>query len=654
MLDPRAGLFLLATLALASPQVAGAQARSRGDQCTDPIILQGLSRLAQSSTPLLYDGVADLRRQPATPVSFSATPGCVLLSAQLVERGGQYSVESAAPVAVSGPMRDRSRVVPPMVAAATQVLRELINQDVFPRAPDGTGRYAVAVPLNTAHALYQGHPTVTPRVAPDVSDAPRTLADRGFPDARLLSARPGLAVYQLAERGEWLYLAVVRDIAPNEPILDFQDAQGRSGTVQRYGSVTRRRFLEEIVPLIRSSTRRAQAVDVWTYATDVHVPSPAESSFAFARARHPVTGRDDVEMPIQIESWQGIRRSAAEPFSWDDRNSMGVRGARTNTIAAIQALYERDEVRAEAARQVLAERDAQEDADRRERAAERAAHEVLKSRAYAAAGLDYREDGYWQRYRMAAEIRAIHEGEFPGARQAWEFGRIYKFVIGNYSARCRSYIPRVGAFIWIQTWTRRDPNGWEWITDQDTTYVHPDFIQPYRWWDEDSPLALVDVPSGLTDPDALGPNRSGQVGGLEAVALLTRTSVALRQDMDVLFDGGCENPILDQVMENMRRLALFLPTLQAEHVPEALPDPARPTLTFGESCERYIDDGGFLVDRDWCPCLEEVLVPKTTIGERWGYIGDYIRFWRRVHDVPDGGPDDPDWALYEPANACRR
>ncbi len=649
------GLWALASVAVTAVSLLlGAPARAVGQAslCTSPMMQRGLDRIAQFDYPLLYDGVSALRQQPTTPVVFAATAGCVLLTVQLSKQGGDYVVGRVGSVAVEGPRNNRARVVPAMVRAAEQVLRGVINQGVFPIEPDGAGDYAVAIPLWDSHPLYQTWAGATPDVSPDAVSAPQTLADRGWPDSRLLYARAGLAVYHLAERGEFLAVAAVRDIGPDEPILDFQEAEGSFGAVQQYGPETRRRFLEEIVPVLKPSAGRAQSVNVWTYASGDRVPRPEAASFVFARATHPITGSDQVEMPISIEEWQGIRRDPSQPLEWRDRNQNGVRGAAHNTIAVIRALYERDAERAATAARVRAERDAREATERNTRLAEQAVFEARKAALYREAGLIYLDPTYWESLEMGAELRAVFEGDFPNAVREWEFGRIYRFVIGNYSARCRAFIPPNSPRVVSTEIETRD--GTARITDQDTTYIRREFAEPYRWWDEDSPRALADLPSGLAEVGVALPGSNVLSDGLQATGQLTRATVALRSDMDVLFGEGCEAAVLEQFMENMRRLALSAPTLQVEHIPQVLPDPLRPRGTLAGACGRYIDENGFIVDDDWCPCLEDVFRARTTAGERWGYVLDYRLFFRRVDTLPDGGATDPDWAFYEPANACRR
>lgn len=619
--------------------------------CTSPMMQRGFERIAPYNYPLLYDGVSALRQQPTTPVVFSATNGCALLMVELEERGGEYVVGRVGSIAVEGPRNNRARLVPAMVQAAENVIRGVINQGVFPNEPDGAGQYAVVIPLWDSHPLYQTWASAAPDAA---VDAPPTLAARGWPDSRLLYARTGLAVYHLAERGEFVAVAAVRDIGPDEPILDFQEGEGTFGPVQQYGPETRRRFLEEIVPVLIPSAGRAQSVNVWTYASGDAVPRPEQASFIWAQARHPITGSQDVEMPVSIEEWQGIRRDPSDPFEWRDRNQNGVRGANNNTIASIRALYERDAGRAAVAAQAIAERDSREAAERQARLAEEAAFEARKVAAHRDAGLIYLDPAYWDALEMGPELRAVFEGDFPNATREWEFGRIYRFAIGNFSARCRALIPPTSPRVVTTEIETRD--GVATVLDQDTIFIRREFAEPYRWWDEDSPRALADLPFGLTDEGIVefGGLAGGLSGGMQGLEQITRASLALRSDMEELFSDGCEAPVLVQFMENMRRLGLSIPTLQAERIPQVLPDPSRPTNTLADACDQYIDENGFIAGNDWCPCLEDVFRVRLTVGERWEHVVDYRPFFRKVDTAPDGGPDDPDWAFYEPANACRR
>jgi hypothetical protein len=139
-----------------------------------------------------------------------------------------------------------------------------------------------------------------------------------------------------------------------------------------------------------------------------------------------------------------------------------------------------------------------------------------------------------------------------------------------------------------------------------------------------------------------------------AIMLLARVLLALHDDMPLLFEGGCNNAVLTQLQENMRRMALGLPSLQAERTGQLLRDWRQQPQSLSQACQKYIQEGGFSVGREWCPCLERVFVQRTTVGERWGIYDDYTRFFRTVDTPPGGGPNDPAWRWYEPANACRR
>lgn len=141
---------------------------------------------------------------------------------------------------------------------------------------------------------------------------------------------------------------------------------------------------------------------------------------------------------------------------------------------------------------------------------------------------------------------------------------------------------------------------------------------------------------------------------LTATALLVRLQIALREDMAVLFEGGCESTVVRQFMDNMRRLALRLPTLQMERAPRSVLTAAEWSMSITQACQRQAAERGSQVGREWCGCLERQFAQTLTLGERWQAVEDYSRFFDEVdgfRTAPDGRPV---WARYTPANACRR
>jgi hypothetical protein len=109
-----------------------------------------------------------------------------------------------------------------------------------------------------------------------------------------------------------------------------------------------------------------------------------------------------------------------------------------------------------------------------------------------------------------------------------------------------------------------------------------------------------------------------------------------------------------QFMENLRRLALRLPTLQAERAPGSLLSEAEWPMSLGDACRRHQTERGASVGRDWCPCLERELGKSMTLGDRWIVLEDYHRFWDEVEGLKMAPDGNPVWARYTPANACRK
>ncbi|MEZ4416347.1 MAG: hypothetical protein R3E10_11435 [Gemmatimonadota bacterium] len=661
-------LLLALVLSWVTAAAAGAQVSGSANPCMDPQIAARIRTVQQQiRTPLLYDGLGPLKATPALRIQLpleAMVGACVLLSAALVESGGRYSVQDAGPAAMVIPAAPgnlrRDGVM--LSRAATQVLREVLAQDVLPQSPRGSGRYLVAIPLWSQHPLYQA-----PVVQASTDGAwPPTLRDRGWPASQLLGTFDGSAVYLLAER-EWrVWLAVVRPVTETQPLLDFQesgetDMYGRP--VLRYGTETSRRFREQIVPLLRPTGNAVAQIEIWHYGTDVRLLRQPDTNFQWAYERHPLTSDETVEVPMTLERWFGRRSDPTQPFVWmsgDDRNR--VEPPLQNNVLAIreiQEAYAKQQALYAAAR---AERDSRERAERQAKLARRAALEQERARTWPARGLAYVDPTFWDRFQASGEFRAIFEGFFPNATEEWEFGQIYKRTVLRYSDRCADLIPLGSKVTRTVTTVAWDDYTAPHVVDQDTAYIHTDFVRPFELWDADSPAAPALYAPGFDSRNpgrvvekvlqaVVNPVAMGEM--IRTSLLMARMVLEIRQDLDVLFEQGCESPVLEQFQENMRRLAYSLPTLQQERVPATLPDLIAMPLTFGAGCQRYIEEGGFRVGREWCPCLERVFNVRTTVGERWTLLDDYTQFFRLVDTAPTG-PNDPGWAFYEPANVCRQ
>lgn len=647
---------------------AGAQAPRSANPCSDPQIAARIRTVQQQiRTPLLYDGLGTLGAQPALRIQLpleASVGACVLLSAALVESDGRYTVQDAGPAAMVIPAAPgnlrRDGVM--LSRAATQVLREVLAQDVLPQAPRGSGRYLVAIPLWPQHPMYQA-----PVVQANADGAwPPTLRERGWPASRLLGSFDGSAVYLLAERGWQVWLAVVRSVTETQPLLDFQesgetDMYGRS--VLRYGPETSRRFREQIVPLLRPTGDAVAQIEVWHYGTDVHLVRQPDTNFQWAHERHPLTSDETVEVPMTLERWFGRRSDPTQPFAWmsgDDRNR--VEPPLQNNVLAIrniQETYAKQQALYAAAR---AERDARERAERQAKLARRAALEVERARTWPTRGLAYVDPAFWDRFKASGEFRAIFEGFFPNATEEWEFGQIYKRTVLGFSDRCADLIPRDSTVVRTVTTIEWDDYTAPHVVDQDTSYIHSAFVRPFELWDADSPAAPALYAPGfdsrnparvvemlvrvLTDPGSMGEM-------IRTSFLMARMVGEIREDLGILFEQGCDSPVLEQFQENMRRLAYSLPTLQQERAPATLSAVGAMPLTLGAACQRYIEEGGYRVGREWCPCLERVFNARSTVGERWTFLDEYTQFFRLVDTAPSG-PNDPGWAFYEPANVCRQ
>lgn len=635
--------------------------------CNAPAIQQARQRAAQVRTPTLYDGLAPLARAPATSIQIPPdipANSCVLLSVLVGSQGGALFVEDAGFMAVSNQtlalqMR-RANYGMQVVRSATQVVREALPQGVFPGRPQAGTRYLVAVPVMLQHPLYARTAERATVAAAGAAGAAPTLLERGWPGSALERANGDLAVYRLGERGANQYFAIVRPITPDEPILEYTMEKGPMGfDIARYGAREEERFRNVIVPLLRDRGERYRHVTIYHYARGVKLERQPDSRFPWNSLRHFQTSQE-VEVPAAEEIWDGRRAAAGGPFQWSAGTERGTSATDLNTLAAIQKIQQgiADQQRVFAERRAaLYAKEAAELEGRRVR--ERARVEERR-RVLLAAGLVYLPPSTWDRYALGPEFRAIFDGDWPNAATHWEFGNLYARTIRAYSSRCRRLIP-AGSPYQVTKTVRRDAMGNSWEPEGgDTTWIPRPFFEPYRWWDQNMPQALPMAPGALEIRsvdgllDLLGRSLDNPQAVLGEMAIVPRFMLAMREDMALLFADGCESPQVKQHMENMRRMALRLPTVQGERARASLPAlPEWPSSLAGKCEQHERERGATRSMQTWCGCLDRQFATRWTLGERWRALDDYHRFFDEVagfRPAPDGKPV---WARYEPANACR-
>jgi hypothetical protein len=653
-------------LTLLTPRTGLAQ-RDGTDPCLAPEIMHHRQRGEALRLPLLYDGVAPLARSPAMPIRLPtdfAGNVCMLLNVRITERGGTLYVDDAGFMGAAGPgvamQLRRTNVAMQAVRNATQVVRDALAQSVFREQAQAGKRYMIAVPYRASHPLYATGTAVA--AAPGAGSAagvPPTLAARGFPEGTLARVADDLWIYTLGERGNSQHFAIVRTLAPTEPILGYVESNDQPPfRVYRYSDREQNRFLSYIVPLLRDRGQRFTEAVIYHYARGVTINRQPDSRFPWNSERHFQTGAP-IEVPAAVERWDGRRRESGGPYMWYAGGERGTSATDLNTLASIQTVQhgiaETQRGYAEA-RAALYAKEAAELAARR---AARRARDATRRAVLTAAGLVYRAPDTWSRYALGPEMQAVFDGDWPSASTQWQFGALYARTIRAFSNRCRHLIP-AGSPMQTERWVTTDQSGNRWARDgSDTTFIPVAFVQPYRWWDTRSPLALPVAPQGLrannvTDFLALIATLSTRPGdAMSAGGLLVRVQIAMREDMALLFENGCESPDVTQFMENMRRMALRLPSLQAEKAPRALPALEGWPASVEQTCRQHETERGERPNRTWCPCLAREFGQRFTLGEQWQSLEDYHRFFDEVVGVrmaPDGRPV---WERYTPANACR-
>ncbi|MDX2057204.1 MAG: hypothetical protein SFV24_05330 [Gemmatimonadales bacterium] len=630
--------------ALALALVVGPAAAQR-DPCRDPIIDHGLARAAQGAVKpiVLYDGIQPLRRAPAMPIRFPATQGasaCVALYATFTDQGGTLYLERPGMVGIVLSEARTNRALQAAMDAATQVAREMLQQDVFSTRPRPGTPYIVIIPLVRSHPLYQqsGAAGVTAAggdgaAANSAGADASAMRDRGFREATFVAATPDGPLFKLGEQPNRIYFGLIRSLEPGAPILD-QDAAEPNG---RPSAAALARFRAAVLPHLRETAATSIAVEIWHYQSDLHLAHQPNSPFGLNEYRlHPIFGRE-IEVPIGIERWLGQRRSSVGPYEWTVQG----RPTEHNTVGAIIAVRDSMSGVARVAAEYRAKRDSTERAAvlaGRLRVSER---ERAKPAAYRAKGLVYQPDQAWAGYRNAREIRQVFDGYYPDATREWRFGRLLFRAVVTYGDSCRSLLPR-GSAMRISTRFREDYFGRERLVSADTIFVHPDFKRVFKTWFDNQFAPPISTPDELYPAAAMASPAEAVRMGVE----LLQVKETLKGDMAELFRAGCQAPVLRQFLDNLRRLADEQPTLQAELVPAVLPQPDDPPTTIGEACFRYDRDQGRQASRKWCGCVDRLIGPKFAPATLQKELETYSAFWERL-TVPTG-------PYYDPVRACRR
>ena len=637
---------------------------SASAECASETITERLSQVRRSfNFPELYDGIRPLKSAPTRTVSQPATPPiCALLSVELVNNGGEFFVKSSGSLALSDErrVRRRSQEHRQIVNAATQVLRETINQDVFPASPGADGRYIVAIPLHPGHALYATRDRVAAAATfPSTSSgALQSQLARGWRNAVLVGRHQGAAVFRLGQRNQRWYYAVLREVSDTEPLIDTVPTEVNGLQRLTYGPSVTERFDKMIKADIKPTASGRLNVEVWHYVEGFR--AQRNDGTPFQSKPNPLQNGGDIEPPVAIERWEAQRMGSTQPFEWfAGRRFGGVGTPAYNSLAEIRALQTKTLERNALA--AAARRERNNELDRQRRARRQAADELESRRRqlHANEGLVYLGPVFWDSFDRGAELRAVFMGDFPNARQAWEFGTIYQRVVTAFHRKCAAHIPP-GSPSEISTEYEVGEFDSLTVLKQEQIFIRRAWFEPYVWWDQNDSRALATLPTGMSlaavgqyvENLMEGNPNGGAIFG--AGALLTRFQAGLRNDIPRLFAAGCTSPMLNQFQENMRRIALGLPSLQAEKIPAAMRDWSDVPSTFREACERDLLETGGKTGRDWCPCLDRLYSSQMTAGERWPILEDYSSFFQLVYTPPENGPADPAWRIYEPANQCRQ
>lgn len=639
-------VFLAALASALCSQSARAQDVPGTQACRDPQLTERVARARQMPNPpqLLFDGVSPLAGAPVVAARIAPTltpivPACVLLSVTFAAQGSTLGVDQ---VGYLGGAGRSAQLVPrhgqALTQAGTDALREMLRQNLLPTRPQAGVRYLVAVPIDPAHPLYQesvarsggpGHAT-----APDTASASPTaatsLAQRGYPDARFIGEADGVQLYRIAEAANRYWFAMVRRVTADELLLDYSgDAQ--PGGVATLGPVARQRLEQMVLPLIRDTGGRQLTIEIRHYAHDVSIPYRPNSSYVNNEQRqHPTVGRT-VEIPAAIERWTGSRAGSVGPYTWVSDAGFYTPYSAHNTITSIQSAQAAVATAQAANEAARTKRDSDEVVRVRAARAVMEAREQAKPARYAAAKLAYQPASYWSGYTMARKLRAIHDGHYPDARRDWEFGRIYFGAVATYGDYCRKHLPPGSIKQTTITYQDHRYMG-KTVTNVDEIYIHRDYLHVFDGWKENRPGMPARFPDGLMQVNPL----ADPIGALAPGFEVERLNKAMRTDLGRFFEQDCTSPTLVQFMQNLRRLGDGEATLQAERVPDLLPQPGDAPTTVAEACAHFDRDQRGPQNTRYCNCLDRVLTPRYSAAELEQKLENYSRFIEQASYPPGG------------------
>jgi hypothetical protein len=300
---------------------------------------------------------------------------------------------------------------------------------------------------------------------------------------------------------------------------------------------------------------------------------------------------------------------------------------------------------------------------RNDREAEAAKKLQMEQRATQAAvqaaankGLIHRNPSYWRRFDREEVLGGIFNGADVEA-DSYDFMSIYVNYHGWFSNTCSSWVPAGSPYVvtGTTTTTKYDQIG---VTHwNEPTRVRQKYWEKYReyrgsvagFWGEKA--------------TQFGMSTSGAMALLSVV---NSETASMNADMERLFnDNACDSGLLNQLEENMHRLALSRPTLQqdtAQRYSYAAKDAAVPgaASSLEDACidhrlQSEADASQRPRIRQWCRCADGRAAKVLTREETQAATRDFEAFYRKVTELPKGGENDPAWRYYDGIrNACSR
>lgn len=587
---------------------------------------------------LIYSGDENIRRLPSVPIALgseipAAVPACVKMRFTVVGEGAGRSLSELVFLGITGGIASDA----PYVKAATAAIDIAVKEDLFAEIAKEGWDYEVNIPVWAQHSLFSGQPSQV---------ATGDLAELGYYDAKKVSAEDGLRLYRVESRHKPADVFVaIKKFQPDEPIgktpIDLLNW-----------------FRQYVAPHVQGDPQASDATaTVFFYDQDVVFPAKEQATTPHA-FYPPATMDPAVHQPVAraLKSFrfQGRRVEMNTAFEWwiPPTNELP---DPYQTLAAIQQHAAELAQISQKQQDYFSQRHASGEFQR-ELASKKAAFQAKLDADNASAmkaGTIFRPHSYWLSYRSYPELEWLFHGRTERKEallHSLVFLQFYIRFQAHFAAYCPDLVPKDSPTIAYKTITQ--------LNDLSAPIISYSAGVPIRraYWDKFNQFfAETGQAISAQAMGELGSGGSGSSTGLAQAQLI----MGLNRDLARIFkENSCESGFMQQLSENMRRIAYGEPTVQADRAMtfqyqqhDTSKHLVKPTLagacydaTLGDIDSRTIP---------LCQCFEERFSTLLSEQEMAAAIADYPAFERKINTTPDT-PRDPLWRYVNEANRCKR